>query len=131
MTRNPFLRKPISFSTSESQSGITRHMTLLDLVYLGLGGTIGSGIFVLSGQIAHNQAGAATPICFLISGFCAVLSGCCYAELSANIPGECSNPNPFLMKRGALIILTTTMIFRTSKPFILFESSQDSYAARF
>lgn len=93
--RNPFLRKPIgslsctsSSSDAGGEEGIARHMTLQDLVFLGLGGTIGSGIFVLSGQIARNQAGAATPICFLISGVCAVLSGCCYAELSANIPGE-------------------------------------------
>ena len=61
-------------------------MTLRDLVSLGLGGTIGSGIFVLSGFIARRFAGPATPLCFVISGFCAVLSGCCYAELSAKIP---------------------------------------------
>jgi len=61
-------------------------MSLKDLVSLGLGGTIGSGIFVLSGFIARRYAGPATPLCFVISGVCAVLSGSCYAELSARIP---------------------------------------------
>ena len=91
MCRNPWLRKPLSSSfssSSPSSSGIARHMSLRDLIALGLGGTIGSGIFVLSGFIARNQAGAATPLCFLISGVCAVLSGCCYAELSAHIPAS-------------------------------------------
>ena len=97
MRPDPLLRKPITLSSSSESSsssssslpsGLSRHMTLSDLICLGLGGTIGSGIFVLSGYIARNQAGPLTPYCFLISGLCAVLSGSCYAELSANIPAS-------------------------------------------
>ena len=63
-----------------------RHLTLLDLISVGVGGTIGSGIFVLAGYIAHNYAGSATALSFAISGLAAAASGVCYAELSGRIP---------------------------------------------
>jgi len=63
-----------------------RHLTLFDLVSIGVGGTIGSGIFVLNGLIANSYAGPATFLSWTISGFAALLSGCCYAELSGRIP---------------------------------------------
>jgi APA family basic amino acid/polyamine antiporter len=68
-----------------------RHLTLFDLVSIGVGGTIGSGIFVLNGLIAHSYAGPATFISWIISGFAALLSGCCYAELSGRIPSAGSS----------------------------------------
>ena len=63
-----------------------RHLSLFDLVSIGVGGTIGSGIFVLNGLIANQYAGPATSISWIISGVAAMLSGCCYAELSGRIP---------------------------------------------
>lgn len=69
----------------------SRHLTLFDLVSIGVGGTIGSGIFVLNGLIAHSYAGPAVFISWIISGFAALLSGCCYAELSGRIPSTGSS----------------------------------------
>lgn len=60
---------------------IERHLTLFDLVSIGVGGTIGSGIFVLCGFIANQYAGPATCISWAIAGAAACLSGICYAEL--------------------------------------------------
>ena len=68
-----------------------RHLSLFDLVSIGVGGTIGSGIFVLNGLIAHSYAGPAVFISWIISGFAALLSGCCYAELSGRIPSTGSS----------------------------------------
>lgn len=68
-----------------------RHLTLFDLVSIGVGGTIGSGIFVLNGLIAHQYAGPATFLSWSISGMAALLSGCCYAELSGRIPSAGSS----------------------------------------
>lgn len=68
-----------------------RHLTLFDLVSIGVGGTIGSGIFVLNGLIAHSYAGPATFLSWMISGITALLSGCCYAELSGRIPSAGSS----------------------------------------
>lgn len=103
---NPFIKKPLwvvlnnnnnnsddreedENSTRQKQTNNPpppRHLSLFDLVSIGVGGTIGSGIFVLNGLIAHNYAGPATFLSWLLSGSAAMLSGCCYAELSGRIP---------------------------------------------
>jgi amino acid permease len=70
----------------KNENIIERHLSLWDLVAIGLGGTIGSGLFVLCGLVSHRYAGPATAISWAISGFAACLSGCCYAEVSARIP---------------------------------------------
>ena len=49
-----------------------RHMTLWDLLSLGVGGTVGSGIFVLTGQIASQMAGPATVLSWSLAGVAAV-----------------------------------------------------------
>jgi APA family basic amino acid/polyamine antiporter len=65
---------------------LRRHLTVWDLILIGVGGTIGSGIFVLTGQIAAQSAGPLTFLSFAIAGIAACCSGVCYAELSARIP---------------------------------------------
>ena len=70
---------------------IPRHLTLFDLVSIGVGGTIGSGIFVLNGLIAHSYAGPSTFLSWIVSGAAALLSGMCYAELSGRMPTEGSS----------------------------------------
>lgn len=47
-------------------------MTLWDLLSLGVGGTVGSGIFVLTGQIASQMAGPATVLSWSLAGVAAV-----------------------------------------------------------
>jgi APA family basic amino acid/polyamine antiporter len=78
-------------SIPSSTRKIQRHLTLFDLVNIGVGGTIGSGIFVLCGFIAKNYAGPATCISWLISGIAATLSGVCYAELACRMPAAGSS----------------------------------------
>ena len=73
-------------ATNNHHHSTQRHLTLLDLLSIGIGGTVGSGIFVLCGLIATNFAGPATSLSFVISGLAAALSGCCYAELATKIP---------------------------------------------
>lgn len=56
-----------------------------------MGGTVGSGIFVLTGQIAANYAGTFTWCSFALSGLAAACSGVCFAELSCRIPAAGSS----------------------------------------
>jgi amino acid transporter len=89
--RGPWTRKPLSMvlEGEEQQNAPLhreRHLTLVDLISVGVGGTIGSGIFVLSGFIANHYAGPATTLSFIISGMAAGCSGLCYAELAGRIP---------------------------------------------
>ena len=78
-------------SITSSIRSIQRHLSLFDLVSIGVGGTIGSGIFVLCGSIANKYAGPAVSICWIISGFAACLSGVCYAELACRLPAAGSS----------------------------------------
>jgi len=58
----------------------------LDLLAIGVGATIGAGIFVLTGQVAKNTAGPAIALSYFISGVACVFSGLAYTELAARIP---------------------------------------------
>mmetsp|Transcript_33372 Transcript_33372/g.69501 ORF Transcript_33372/g.69501 Transcript_33372/m.69501 type:complete len:670 (-) Transcript_33372:2206-4215(-) len=73
-------------SQSPSSTSLERHLTLLDLIAVGIGGTVGSGLFVLAGLVANQYAGPSTVCSWLVSGLTACLSGFCYAELSSRIP---------------------------------------------
>ena len=52
-------RKPLSIiMAEEGEETLGRELGLFDLIAIGIGGTVGSGIFVLTGQIAHENTGA-------------------------------------------------------------------------
>ncbi len=84
---NLFRRMPVE--TLLKRAGgeeLHRHMGLFALVLLGVGGTIGSGIFVLTGTAAAQYAGPAIAISFVIAGIACLFAGLCYAELASMIP---------------------------------------------
>jgi APA family basic amino acid/polyamine antiporter len=66
--------------------GLKRTLTALNLTTLGIGGIIGAGIFVLTGQAAAQYAGPAIVISFMISGMACAFAGLCYAEFASMIP---------------------------------------------
>jgi len=57
-----------------------------DLTAIGVGGTIGAGIFVVTGFVAHHKTGPALFISYLIAGFTCLLSAFSYAEFSSMVP---------------------------------------------
>lgn len=83
-----FLRKkPVRLFADPSAGGgeLQRHITLFQLTMLGVGATIGTGIFfVLTEQVPI--AGPAVLFSFLIAGLAAGLTALCYAEMSSMIP---------------------------------------------
>src|SRR5688500_12968549 len=56
------------------------------LVMLGVGAVIGTGIFVLTGQAAAANAGPAIVISMVIAGLTSVLAALCYSEFAASVP---------------------------------------------
>lgn len=52
---NPFLRKPLwAIKDLPSEATLERHLTLFDLISIGIGSTVGSGVFVLCGLVRKN-----------------------------------------------------------------------------
>ncbi len=56
------------------------------LTSLGIGCIIGTGIFVLTGIAAHDKAGPALMLSFVMSGAACVFAGLCYAEFASMVP---------------------------------------------
>lgn len=70
----------------QSENEMKRCLTWWDLIWFGFGSVIGAGIFVLTGQEAHNHAGPAIVLSYAASGVSAMLSVFCYAEFAVEIP---------------------------------------------
>ncbi|KAK3027288.1 hypothetical protein RJ639_041109 [Escallonia herrerae] len=70
----------------QSENEMKKCLTWWDLIWLGFGSVVGSGIFSLTGQEAHNDAGPAITISYAVSGLSALLSVFCYTEFAVEIP---------------------------------------------
>jgi APA family basic amino acid/polyamine antiporter len=69
-----------------SNSQLKRALGPWQLTLLGVGCTIGTGIFVLTGLEAAQHAGPAIVLSFIIAGIGSFFAGLCYAEFSAMVP---------------------------------------------
>jgi basic amino acid/polyamine antiporter, APA family len=70
----------------ESGPRLNRVLTARSLTAIGLGSTIGTGIFILTGTVAANHAGPALTLALAIAALGSALAAVCYAEFAAMIP---------------------------------------------
>ena len=86
---NLFSKKSLNELLSETEgekAGLKRALGPLNLITLGIGAIIGTGIFVLTGPVAATAAGPAIVLSFIIAGIGCAFAGLCYAEFAALIP---------------------------------------------
>ena len=83
-----FARKPIETLLDEMQGGERLHRVLgpVALTSLGVGATIGTGIYVLTGEVAHNYAGPSLMLSFLLAAIGCGFAALCYSELASMVP---------------------------------------------
>ncbi|HVV48295.1 MAG TPA: amino acid permease [Polyangia bacterium] len=73
-------------SDAAGEHGLKRALGPIDLMLLGIGAIIGTGIFVLTGQAAADNAGPAVVLSFVAAGIASGFAGLCYAEMASMIP---------------------------------------------
>jgi len=88
MDSNLLKTKSIETLVDDIEKGkhLKRTLTALDLTLLGIGAIIGTGIFVLTGTAAANQAGPAITTSYMMAGLACAFAALCYAEFAAMIP---------------------------------------------
>ncbi len=80
-----FRKKAVGYDDSEF--GLKRVLSALDLTLLGVGAIIGTGIFVLTGVAAATQSGPAVVLSFVVAGFACGFAALSYAELASSVGG--------------------------------------------
>ena len=82
-------KKPISaFHAEAGKSELKRILSKWGLTSLGIGAIIGGGIFTLTGIAAHDHAGPALALSFVIAGIGCLFASLCYAEFASVLPVE-------------------------------------------
>ncbi len=69
-----------------SSSGLSKTLTAFDLIVIGLGAIIGTGVFVLTGSIAAQYSGPAVMVSYAIPGLVCIFVALAYSELSVMLP---------------------------------------------
>ncbi|KAK9072740.1 hypothetical protein SSX86_009175 [Deinandra increscens subsp. villosa] len=80
-------RKQVDRTVAKTEGfQLAKRLSVIDLIAIGVGATIGAGVYILVGTVAKEQTGPAITLSFLIAGIAAGLSALCYAELACRCP---------------------------------------------
>src|SRR4051812_48050715 len=87
-TMNLFRRKSVTALQAEAESdqSLKRALGPINLTALGVGAIIGTGIFVLTGTVAAQNAGPAVVLSFVLAGVASVFAALCYSEFASLVP---------------------------------------------
>ncbi len=85
---NLFRRKSVTDLQAEAltDQSLKRALGALNLTALGIGAIIGTGIFVLTGTVAAQNAGPAVVLSFVLAGVASIFAALCYSEFASLVP---------------------------------------------
>ena len=88
MLKGMFARKPLELLLEEArgENRLRRVLGPVQLTALGVGCIIGAGIFVITGKAAHNTAGPALMLSYVVAGLACIFAALCYAEFASMVP---------------------------------------------
>src|SRR5918912_4477394 len=88
MKRSLLERKPLELLLEEmkGEHRLRRVLGPIQLTSLGIGALIGAGIFVATGAAAHDVAGPALMMSYVVAGITCVFAALCYAEFASMAP---------------------------------------------
>ena len=75
-----------SIMEGAKKNTLKKTLGAFDLVLLGIGCTIGTGIFVLTGVAAAEHAGPGIAVSYLLAGLVCMFAGLAYTELASMVP---------------------------------------------
>ncbi|KAF8795767.1 Cationic amino acid transporter 2 like protein [Argiope bruennichi] len=81
-----FTRRKFIPDESLTKTELDRCLSTFDLTFLGVGSTLGLGIYILVGQIASSISGPAVALSYFIAAVASIFAAFCYAEFGARVP---------------------------------------------
>ncbi|MXV44564.1 amino acid permease [Saccharibacter sp. 17.LH.SD] len=85
-SRNPRRKSLAQVSAENENHKLKRSLTATQLLFMGVGTTVGAGVYVMTGTAAANYAGPSVLLSFLIAAAACLFTALCYGELASSFP---------------------------------------------
>ena len=108
--------KSADAALATSDTSMKKRLTAADLILLGVGRVIGGGVFVLTAAAAHDHAGPAVVVSYVLASLTSMITGLCYTEFAVETPVAGSAYNFVSMSFGEFAGFLCGVTWRWNSP---------------